>query len=96
MDQLCQSIIIGSILGDGTIYFSNKRQEAILEYKYDDKCYSYLEWLYNQLKPLGLREIKSHKGFHQHRFRSIPNKELGYFRQLTFSSTFIFGSVVYG
>lgn len=82
MDQICQSIIIGSILGDGTIYPSNKKDEAIFEFKYDDKSFFYLEWLHNQFKIFGVREIKSHRGFHQHRFRSFPNKEIGHLRKL--------------
>lgn len=86
MDQICQSIIIGSILGDGTIYPCNKKDEAILECKYDDKSFSYLKWLHQKLRVLGLGEIKSQKGFHQHRFRSSPNKEIGNLRKLFYPS----------
>jgi len=82
MDKLCQSILVGSILGDATIYPCNKNNEAILEYKYDDKYFSYLKWLHKSLESLGLREIKPHRGFHQHRFRSSPNKEIGNLRNI--------------
>ena len=83
MDELCQAIIIGSILGDGTIYpINNKKSESILEYKYDDKYFSYLRWIHEKLKPLRVGEIKPHTGFHQHRFRSLPDKEIGSLRKI--------------
>ena len=82
MEQFCQKIVIGSILGDGTIYPFNKKGEAILEYKYDDKYFSYLVWIHEKLAPLGVGEIKPHTGFHQHRFRLFPNKEIGTLRKV--------------
>lgn len=82
MDQFCQSIIIGSILGDGTIYQANKKHKAILEYKYDDKYFSYILWLHKKLAVLGIQDIKPHKGFHQHRFRTFPSEEIGTLRRI--------------
>lgn len=69
------------MLGDGTIYPANKKNEAILEYKYDDKSLLYLKWLHEKLAVLGVNEIKPHKGFHQHRFRLLPNKDIGNLRR---------------
>ena len=83
MDFFLKQILVGSMLGDGHLAKSNRKGESQLYLKYDDKSYSYLKWLYDKFSSMGLNEIKerSKGGYHQHYFRSKPNKEFGKFRE---------------
>jgi len=73
-DEIVQYVVeksklaaLGSILGDGYLTPINGRGSR-LWVKYDDKSFSYLQWMQGMLKPFGVGEIKKKKGYHQHYF----------------------------
>ncbi|KKP33706.1 MAG: hypothetical protein UR24_C0002G0001, partial [Candidatus Woesebacteria bacterium GW2011_GWF2_32_16] len=76
-------IIVGSILGDGSLSPLTKRNKySTLDISQHESKLPYLRWLYDQLtKKFELNPIYQKKGFeNQYRFRSKPNKTLGIFR----------------
>lgn len=74
---------IGLILGDGHLTpFSHRTKKSMLEVKYDDKSFSYLSWLHYLLSSFGVTEIKPHKGFHQHGFRTKSHRLIGFMREV--------------
>lgn len=82
MNRLQQSILIGSILGDGWIDAPSKGGSRWI-IKYDDKYLPYLNWLYLKLRPLGLCEMKTKRGnYHQHYFSTKTSLEIAVWRKL--------------
>ena len=82
MNETIRHIIIGSILGDGFLTPLTKREKlSRLWFKYDDKRYSYLKWLHQKLKPIGVDPIKKKKNYTQHYFLTHSLKELGMLRK---------------
>lgn len=76
-------IIVGSILGDGSLSSLSKRNKySTLDISQHVNKLPYLRWLHEQLaKKFELNPIFQKKGFeNQYRFRSKPNKILGNFR----------------
>jgi len=88
MEDIFQ-IVIGSILGDGSLSPLTKRGHAssIDISQHIDKL-PYLKWLHKTLRrKLFLNSIKPKKGFEQiYRFRSKPNKTLGILRNKFYSN----------
>lgn len=83
MNETIKRVVIGLILGDGYLTPSfGHSQRSVLDIKGDNKCLSYLQWLHRVLQPLGVSELKPKKGYHQHRFYTKVNGELGMFRKL--------------
>lgn len=84
MDFLLKQILIGSVLGDGHLTRLSKKGLSSLYLKYDDKTFSYLEWLHEMFCPIGTSGIKekSKGGYHQHYFTTLPSEQLGYYRKL--------------
>lgn len=81
MDKVCQSILIGSILGDGWLERPTGNGSSWYM-KYDDKSLSYLKWLHSQLNQLIPSEIKTKLNYHQHLFHTKSSLEIGYFRDI--------------
>jgi len=82
MNRLQQSILIGSILGDGWIDTPSKGGSRWI-IKYDDKYLPYLNWLYLKLRSFGLCEMKSKSGnYHQHYFSTKTSQEIVVWRKL--------------
>lgn len=82
MNETIRHIIVGSILGDGFLTPLTKRKKlSRLWLKYDDKRYSYLEWLHRQLSPSGVGTIKKKKNYTQHYFLTNSLRELGILRE---------------
>lgn len=76
-------IIVGSILGDGSLSSLTKRNKhSTLDISQHVSKLPYLRWLYSQLsKEFKLNPIFQKKGFeNQYRFRTKPNEILGTFR----------------
>lgn len=76
-------IIIGSVLGDGSLStLSKKSRHSTLDISQQASKLPYLRWLHNRLsKKFELNQIFQKKGFpNQYRFRSKPNRILGIFR----------------
>jgi hypothetical protein len=76
-------IIVGSILGDGSLYSLTKRNKySTLDISQHVSKLPYLRWLYEKLEQkFILNPIFQKKGCeNQYRFRSKPNKILGIFR----------------
>ena len=76
-------IIVGSILGDGSLSPLTKRNKySTLDISQHESKLPYLRWLYDQLtKKFELNPIYQKKGFEsQYRFRSKSNRTLGIFR----------------
>lgn len=82
MNKRTQSIIIGSILGDGYLTELTVRGKSRLWLKYDDRYLSYLQWLHQELKPIGVGMIKGKKGYHQHQFLTDSSLEIGELKKL--------------
>lgn len=82
-DKRIQNIVYGLVLGDGFLSPETKREKfSSLRLKYDDKYFSYVEWLHKELAPLGVSPIKIHTGYHQHRFDTQSSTWLGKVRRL--------------
>lgn len=76
-------IIVGSVLGDGSLSPLTKRNKcSTLDISQQKSKLPYLRWLYNQLaNRFELNPITQKKGFeNQYRFKSKPSKILGTFR----------------
>lgn len=82
MEERTKSIIIGSVLGDGHVTSLSAKNKARLWLKYDDQYFSYLEWLHDELRSIGVGPIKSKKGYHQHQFLTDASLCLGLIRRL--------------
>lgn len=81
-------VLIGSILGDGSLTPLSKKQGcSSLDVSQNVDKLSYLKWLYKTLeKALVLNPIRQKKGFERiYRFRSKPNEMLGIFRSKFYS-----------
>ncbi len=82
-DKRIKSIVYGLVLGDGYLTPETKRNSlSSLRLKYDDKYFAYVEWLHKELTPLGVSPIKSHAGYHQHRFDTRSSSLLGESRRI--------------
>lgn len=82
MSETIRHIVIGSILGDGFLTPLTKRHElSRLWLKYDDECYSYLEWLHQNLLPIGVDPIKAKANYTQHYFLTKSLAEMGVLRK---------------
>lgn len=83
MNERIGAILIGLILGDGHLTsFKGASRQSRLDMKCDDKNLAYLRWLYRQLKPLGVSDLKPKKNYHQHRFYTKASREVGELRRL--------------
>lgn len=82
MNSRIQSIIVGSILGDGYMTELTVKKKSRLWLKYDDRYLSYLEWLHEELRPIGVGIIKGKKGYHQHQFLTDSSSEIGKLKML--------------
>ena len=72
-------VVIGSILGDGSLKGFSKKAQASQIYvsQHSDKL-PYLEWLHSKLEEgFEMNSIKPKKGYRQHYFMSKPDKVLG-------------------
>lgn len=81
-------VLIGSILGDGSLSPLSKRQrESTIDISQNVSNISYLKWLYKIFgRILTLNPIIQKKGLEQmYRFSSKPNKMLGVFRNKFYS-----------
>lgn len=82
MSETIRHILIGSILGDGFLTPLTKRAKlSRLWLKYDDGHYPYLEWLHQQLSPIGVDPIQKKKNYHQHYFLTRSLREIGILRE---------------
>lgn len=82
MDNTQQSILVGSILGDGHLDKLTRNGSRWI-IKYDDRSLPYLKWLHSQLYSLGISEVKAKKGnYHQHYFHTKPSLKVGYWMNL--------------
>lgn len=82
LDTVCKAIIIGSILGDGSLRPLSKRGKSQLIVGYSDKVFPYLEWLHEKLLPMGLYSIRTKTGYLQHFFYSVYSRDCGIMREL--------------
>ncbi len=83
MNERIKDIIIGSILGDGYLtQFNGESQNCSLSLIYDNKYLSYMQWFHNELKPIGVSELKPKNNYHQHVFRTKVSRELGSLRNM--------------
>ena len=88
MEDIFQ-IVIGSILGDGSLSpLTKRRHSSSIDISQHIDKLSYLKWLHKTLrKKFFLNSIKPKKGFEQiYRFRSKPNITLGILRNKFYSS----------
>lgn len=77
------AILVGLILGDGYITKPyGASQNAALDIKYDEKYLPYLHWLHNELSVYAPSPVRKKKGFHQFRFYTKRNCEIGHLRRL--------------
>ena len=86
----CTQIVVGSILGDGSLTPLTKRKlTSSIDISQHINKLSYLEWLHNNLKnDFSLNSIKQKKGFSSmYRFRSKASILLGTFRSKFYSTT---------
>src|SRR3989338_10117794 len=83
MSEKLKDILICLILGDGHLTeFSGQSRKSSLLMKSDDKILPYLEWLHQELQPLGVSELRPKKNYHQHYFRTKWSEEIGELRSL--------------
>ncbi len=83
MSEKLKDILIGLILGDGHLTeFSGQSRKSSLLMKSDNKTLPYLQWLHQELQPLGVSELTPKKNYHQHYFRTKWNEEIGKLRSL--------------
>lgn len=67
MEERTQAILVGLILGDGHLTKPNGvATTSALDLKYDEKYFSYLEWIHQRLEELQPSPIRRKKGFHQY------------------------------
>ncbi len=82
MDKL-SAILVGSILGDGSLTPSSvRRQESQLHLGYSEQYLPYLEWLHSQLQPIGVNPIQVKRGYRQYHFYTTPSGFVGWFRRM--------------
>ena len=77
-----RAIIIGSVLGDGGIYFANKSPRAYYMVKQSLRYSEYVEWLFSQLKSLCPSEIKQRKDNGQKYFYTSPSEDFTVLQKL--------------
>lgn len=77
-----QAIIIGSILGDGGVYFNTNSPRAYYMVKQSLRYSEYVDWLFSQLKNLCPSEVKQRKDNGQKYFYTSPNECLNIFQEL--------------
>lgn len=83
MKEKIRAILVGSILGDGYLTpYTGKSRKSKIDIKGDNKSLTYLQWLHKQLQPIGVSDLKPKKNYHQHRFYTKSNEEIGKFRKL--------------
>lgn len=83
MNQRLHAILIGLILGDGYLMRSyGSSGTSAIDIKGDDKNLVYLQWLHEELSPLGVSELKPKKNYHQHRFYTRKSRDIGLLRDL--------------
>ena len=83
MNEEIKSILVGLILGDGYLTrFVGRSRKSSIDIKGDNKYLPYLKWLHEKLKPFGVSELKPKKGYHQHRFYTKTNWEIGELREI--------------
>lgn len=83
MNERIRAIIIGLTLGDAYLTpLVGASQKSRVDMKGDNKNISYLRWLHKELEPLGVSELKPKKNYHQHRFYTKSNTEVGKLRKL--------------
>ena len=83
MNELIKQVIVGSVLGDGSLTPSSKRKgEAQLHLGYDDRSLGYLEWMRLMLQDVGVHPIQVKAGYSQHHFYTQPSVMIGELRRL--------------
>lgn len=83
MNTRIKHIIAGLILGDAYVTKPHgKSRRSSLDIKGDAKSLLYLEWLHQELAPLGVSELKLKKGYHQYRFITKSSEKIGEFRRI--------------
>lgn len=83
MNEYIKQIVIGLILGDGYVSRPNGNSErSLLDIKQDAKYLPYLEWLHQELTPIGVSPLNPKRGYHQYRFVTKTSKELGELRRI--------------
>lgn len=76
-----ETILIGLILGDGSLTpLSNRQHQLQLHLGYSERYFSYLKWIHQKLQPLGLNGIQPKRGYHQFHFYSKPSSLIGRLR----------------
>lgn len=77
-----QAIIIGSILGDGGVYFNTNSSRAYYMVKQSLRYTEYVKWLFSQLENLCPSGIKERKDNGQKYFYTSSNEYLNIFQEL--------------
>ncbi|MBI2636374.1 hypothetical protein HYW84_03570 [Candidatus Peregrinibacteria bacterium] len=62
LNAIQRSILIGSLLGDGTLRRQGTRTNALFEVNHSFKCKEYVDWKYAQFQPYVLTPPKARKG----------------------------------
>ena len=83
MEKQQQSIIVGSLLGDGWLTPLTKRRATSRYFvKYNDKSLGYLSWLRDQLSELQPSALIAKPEYSQHYFRCKGSRDLGRLREI--------------
>lgn len=82
-------ILIGSILGDGSLSpLSKRKQTSRIDISQHNSKLPYLLWLYEKLsKGIRLNPVFQKKGYNLHRFCSKSDKGLGVLRNLFYANS---------
>ena len=81
-----QAIIIGSLLGDGGVYFANNSPRAYYMVKQSLRYSEYVEWLFRNLKNLCPSEIKQRKDNGQKYFYTSPSENFTALQKLFYQN----------
>lgn len=82
MTKRVQSILVGSLLGDGWLTELRKRVEtSTYHLKYNDKSLGFLIWIREQVKDLEPSSLKTIEKYSQHYFSTRPREDIGILRK---------------
>jgi hypothetical protein len=83
MEGHVESILVGSLLGDGWLTRLNlSTEKSTYCVKYNDKSFGYLNWIHEQVMELEPYEIKEKPEYTQHHFYTKARKDIGELRKV--------------
>ena len=82
MEKCVQSIIVGSLLGDGWLNQISPTLKSVFCLKCNDKSIGYLEWIRKEIRELKPSVLKSVEKYSQHYFYTQSREDIGNLRKI--------------